>query len=279
MKTSYVYLFSALLSAAMLVGCGGGGGGDSATGTTTATAAEITSDNVDDLAIAATEASKRAVDSNSSAGSIDLSGLIGKTSSDETVAQTIMDKVMSSVREASVDACPGGGSATENFSSDFTSGTITYNDCNDGYGSIISGTATFSGDPNSITTFTYTFDLTVTDVATGQSQPVTGTITCNANGCTENLNTGEASIANSDFSGDDGRNYSFEGDVTVTGDDTSGWNVNATVVDPDHGAITISAENVTFGSCETACQMAAPLPLPAMARLRPLPSVAAAHSV
>lgn len=31
MKASYIYLFSGLLSAAMLVGCGGGGGGGGTT--------------------------------------------------------------------------------------------------------------------------------------------------------------------------------------------------------------------------------------------------------
>lgn len=240
MKASYVYLFSGLLSAAMLVGCGGSSGGGGAA------PADITAENADDLSVAATEATKAAIDAENNTGS--PSSLPFKLSN----SAPLQDKMESAIRSATDDyssyICTSGGSASVDYNSDYTNGTFNFNNCDDGYATF-SGTVSFSGDMTGSYSITYN-NLVVTDNASGQSQTVSGTISCTSTGCNyDGLNIGGASLDNSDFSGDDGRNYSFEGDVTVTGDDTSGWNVNATVVDPDHGAITITAQNVTFGGC------------------------------
>lgn len=246
MKASYVYLFSGLLSAAMLVGCGGGGGGGGAA------AADITADNADDLSVAAAEATKTAIEAESSGGDTSNIPTFFKSSG----SAPLKDKLQTGIRYVTEDyssyICTSGGSATIDVNGDYTSGSFNFNNCNDGLATF-SGSVTFSGDVMGSGNISITYNnVVVTDNASGQSQTINGTITCTDGGFTcdySGLNMGGASLSNSDFSGDDGRNYSFQGDVTVTGDDTSGWNVDATVVDPDHGAITISAQNVTFGSC------------------------------
>ncbi len=239
MKTMSLYLFSSLLSTAMLVGCGGSSGGGGAA------AADITADNADDLSVAAAEATKTAIDAESSGSTDNLPFKLVNNA-------PLQEKLEAGIRSATTDhssyMCDVDGTATIDANSDYSSGTYTFNNCNDG-NATINGTASFSGGMNSSHSITYN-NLVVTDNATSQSQTVSGTISCTTSGCNyDGLNIGGASLSNSDFSGDDGRQYRFQGDVTVSGDDTNGWNVNATVVDPDHGAITITAENITFASC------------------------------
>jgi len=247
MKASYLYLVSGLLSAAMLVGCGGSSGG----GASAAAAADITAENADDLSVAAAEATKTAIEAESSGG--DTSSI--PTSFFKSGGSApLMDKLETGIRSATEDfssfICTSGGNATINSSGNYDSGSFSFSSCNDG-SATYSGSVTFSGLSSTSFTFTYN-NFVVTDNSTGQSQTVNGTVRCSSSGTScdySGLTVGGANLANSDFSGDDGRNYSFEGDVTVSGNDTNGWNVNTTVVDPDHGAITISAQNVTFGGC------------------------------
>ncbi len=245
MKASYLYLCSGLLSAAMLVGCGGSSGGGSAA------TADISADNADDLSVAAAEATKTAIEAESNSGTSSIPTSFFKS----TGSAPLLDKLQTGVRSATEDfsdyICDVSGEAEmTSSSSTFDTGSFIFNNCNDG-DATYSGSVTFSGLSSSSFTFTYN-NFIVTDNSTGQRQAVNGTVTCTNSGAScdySGLTVGGASLSNSDFSGDDGRQYHFEGDVTVSGDNTSGWNVNATVVDPDHGAIKITARNITFGSC------------------------------
>lgn len=177
MKASYVYLFSGLLSAAMLVGCGGSSGGGGAA------AADITADNADDLSVAAAEATKTAIEAESSGG--DTSS-IPTSFFKSSASAPLLDKMQTGIRSATEDfssyICTSGGSATINSSGSYDSGSFSFSNCNDGFATY-SGSVTFSGLTSTSFTFTYN-NFTVTDNSTGQSQTVNGTVTCSDSGYT-----------------------------------------------------------------------------------------------
>lgn len=236
MKMSYLYLVSGLLSAAMLVGCGGSGGG----GASTASAADITSDNVNDLSMAATEAAKSASESDTPDVNLPF-----KSSADSSVTNKLqsLPSQVTGISDAEINAlvCPGGGSVNitglDNINENTTSVNfdMSFSGCNDSYGTIIqSGSVSYSGDINGNFTMTYS-NLVVTYA--GQTETLNGSMSCNSNGsCSENLS----------YSGEfTGRTYQTE-NMQVTGDAYSGYNVSGSVTDPQHGVIEIDASGLTF---------------------------------
>lgn len=252
MKIPGLFLLGGVLSASLLIGgCGSSGGGSSA-----AEAADVNADNVNDLSVAAAEATKTAIDAeNSGGGTGDVpTSFLFKSSNSAPLQQKLQSAVSSATSDPdfSNEMCPDGGSASYSANGDYTDFTFTFSNCKDNdYDTIFNGRVSMSGDiiSGGATTITYNnFEVT----SGGTTQTINGTITCTNGGMScdyDNLTVGGANLSNADFSGDDGRQYSFEGDVNVGGDNTNGWSVNATVVDPDHGAITINAQNIIFGSC------------------------------
>ncbi len=216
----YIIGLTSLISACSSSGGGGGSG-----------PAEITAANAQDLSIAATESAKQSVTAQ------DANFLLGKSSSD--TSNLISSKVRAIALEAQSlgEICPGGGSYDDNIASGNGSGSITFNNCDIGDGLVINGTVSFSSSNNG-NTFTITY-TNVTVSGFGQTETLNATVTCTTTETTFTCNT-TASIT-----GIDGRTYSVS-DVSVSGDDSSGYNVSATVVDPTHGTITINATAVLF---------------------------------
>ena len=234
MKTHYLYLFSGLLSAAMLIGCGGGSGG----GGTAATAADITAENANTLAVAATESAKSAAESDTPDVNLPF-----KSSADSVTNKLQgLPSQVTGISDAEINAlvCPGGGSVNitglDNINENTTSFNfdMSFSNCNDNYGTIIqSGSVSYSGDIDGNFTMTYR-NLVVT--YSGQTETLNGSMSCNNGVCSENLNY-SGSFTN--------RTYETE-NMQVTGNASSGYNVSGSVTDPDHGVIEISASNVIF---------------------------------
>ncbi len=92
---------------------------------------------------------------------------------------------------------------------------------------------TYSG--NDISSYRIVYD-NLTYSGPSYNETINMTITCNASySCTYSSTT----------TGSDGRTYTVS-DSSVTGNNSSGYNVSATVTDPDHGTITITATNITI---------------------------------
>lgn len=241
MKNSLNKLIFLLLTASALLintACSSSddGGGSSA--------ATITDANSQALAIAGTEGVKQAVNGNSFLpfARIDNASATG----DFTVALAQQISQAPSLAVESVPICDS-GTAIITIDESTGSGSFVLTDCDIG-GAIANGTATFtSSTAGSITTTTITFvDFTVTYDGVTETIDLTST-------CTIDTSTSSASVScttSSTALGIDGRTYSVS-DVSITGDDTSGYSVSATVTDPDHGVVTITTTIPVTFDCST----------------------------
>jgi len=240
MRRSSSLLASAFLSLLFLSAC-------SSSGSDGASKANISTENYKDLAVAATEGIKEvsSLDNSQASG---FSGLLGKPSAN-TANAPFFGKLTRQLQQATID-CEAGGSFTVPDS--FLSGnvgsttlnniTFTMNNCDnaDGEGAI-SGTFTFTGDVNG------NFTIVVSN-ATIPSEGISnfsGTVTCTQGSFEPNCTFDNVS-GTTGFAGEiDNRTYSVS-DVSLSGDAVNGFNVDATVTDPDHGTIDIAATGVIF---------------------------------
>ncbi len=252
------YLFSFFLSL-VLIGCGGGSGGSQNNGFTGNTSrATVDDDNAEAVSRSTIEAANRApayqsssvVGSLKSSSNADLNGIyLSIKGAVEDAAEAQLGDGQARV-EVPIN-CSVSGSATvifpnlnQNTTTIPSSGIATtiYNNCNE-FGDILDGVAdfTWSGgfDPNlGFANFTMTLDLTVT--LDGQaSQTVNGTITC--------TNYGSTCTSTEDFVGADGADIRVE-NVDVSGNGTTGYNVNARVYHENYGYVDIVATGITFCS-------------------------------
>ena len=231
MKYSSALLASIFSASLLLSACSSGS--DSA-----AKEADITADNAKDLAVAATESTKQAVASEGAPS-------IFKTSASQFDTQSFSEKLVQQVQPASDpydfnSLCTGGGSASSNFSSDGTNGTISFNSCDMGFGTIVNGSVSFQGNYTSsggsysieYNNFTVTYN--------GITETIDFSMDCTYN------NQGDSSCTTSSTAmGIDGRTYTVK-NIDVSGDDMSGYNMTAEVVDPDYGTISVNATAVKF---------------------------------
>jgi hypothetical protein len=130
--------------------------------------------------------------------------------------------------------------STENSSGTEMSGSVVYNDfciTSNGSNVVFNGTVYFSAtysDTGDLQSFRFSYqDFTYT--GNGETHTVNATFSCEYSGATLSCAT--------DFEGTDGRTYRTT-NVTVTGDST-GYDVEATVYDPDHGYVSIVATGIT----------------------------------
>lgn len=233
MRTSSLYLFSGLLSAAMLVGCGGSGGGGTATVEPTA---EITDANKADLAVAAAEATNNAANAEAPT---DAGGFGFKTT-----VRNVASKALQMPSYQTVDGICNTGSVNvtglDSYETSNIDMNITFSNCViDDY----SETATYNGsvsyrENSSGITMTYrNFSVTIN----GETTSINGTMTCDLSySCTENLTFG------GDISGTYSNTTYTTHNMEVSGDSTNGYNVNGSVTHPSHGTISISASGVKF---------------------------------
>ncbi len=222
----------------MLGACGGssgGGGGGDAINTSRAT---VTADNQGQMATAAAEGSKKAVDSSNAPIAVLLDGSdlplqLARQVRAHLLASSL---VVGPTIDVSAQACPNGGVATVTYpdnAGESGSGTSRYSGCQ-GPGYTINGTAVYRW-TNNFENFSYEYDLTVSDGT--RSYNLRGTVTC----------TGGSEFSCSyteDFSAD-GRRFRIE-NVQVSGNNTSGYNVSVRVYDEEFGYVDISATGITI---------------------------------
>jgi hypothetical protein len=228
----YIRAFFLLFSIASLAACGSDDDDTTAgTGGTTTGAATISSTNSQDLAIAATESTKQGI-------TADSAGLFGKTSGNQFDMQALSEKLAERRYEATTysSLCTQGGSVEDTINASAGNATLVFTNCAM-EGVTLNGTMTMTTSQDG-TTFTleYTNFSVMTSLGT---ETVDFTMTCD-------ITTGSYSCTtSSSINGIDGRTYTISGS-TVTGNSTSGYNVTAEVVDPEHGTISINAANVLF---------------------------------
>lgn len=202
--------------------------------------AEITADNMEALATAGTEGVKQAVNSDNLSPFAQINN--PSLAQQITVSAVQQASQRPTLAEGDFAICDT-GSVSGFDSIDENGGTITYDTCVIGdvtiNGTMII-TASSSGD---ILTYSITADITFTSLEGVENVDFSST-------CTINQSTGATSCTyDSTALGIDGRTYSVS-DISVTGDDFSGYSVSATITDPDHGVITITTTTpVTFVGC------------------------------
>jgi len=217
-------------------GSGGGGGGAGLVGANvageTAPTVAIDESNALSLAVAATEGAGQAVRSD------DFPGVspIGATEESIDIRYAVR-----AVRQQQVIQCSsldgGSGTAVLDFSDNGQSFSIVYN-CSTITGSY---TGEYFPDAANWTTFTATYNNLQVDGNT-----INGTISC-TRPSVESFEI-NCSYSINGIEGLTGSTYSIT-NSTVSGDETTGYNVTATVTDPTVGAVDYSATNIIYGEC------------------------------
>lgn len=249
--TSFPFSSALLLVAFFITGCSSGGGGAAApvtsyTGSTSPAA--IDTDNAETIGKASGEAIQIA---NSSIGlplgiSIDSNTSDNLTEINNIIISNLDILTLPSAVDISAELCSSGtASSTDpgNVQSGPVDITVTFSNCALIYSDItISGTAKMHFDDiantNAGFSITYT-NFKVTDA--------NGTTTINMSMvCT----SGSACVFNSDFVGSDGlthrvSNFSFYGSASTE------YNGSATFYHGTFGSVSITATNITYGSCGT----------------------------
>lgn len=228
MKHILVSLSLIVFLALSLVSCGSGssssgGGSSGVTGPAT-----ITSENQEDIARAASLAAAEVKNGGDAPGAFGAAMSVSSemTQANEWVLQSL--EVLNTPTAADVSEICSGGSAS--FESNNSATTITYNNCNIG-GIIATGTATIVTSGETIT-ITYNNFRMVID---GEETVLNATITC------VNL---DCSIS-SEFTDSTGKSYRVN-DSSISGNDSSGYNISATVYDSEYGDISFTATAIKF---------------------------------
>ncbi|MES9971782.1 MAG: hypothetical protein ABW092_17240 [Candidatus Thiodiazotropha sp.] len=254
-----------LLSILLLQGCGGGGGGDddsdgssssgsssnSSTYTGSTAQATIDASNAKDLATGASSGTQQAVASNALSDTAMRPQATPTTRLAELaprIAQWInqhRSPVAAKEVDLSNEICDQGGSAVVNSNDAETEGTMIFSNCaiNDKEG----GTMVLDGDVSFIVDVSSDSMNMVYDVSFSyieETQSVYMALACS------NISTLAISCAvSSDFQGVDGRVYRIK-DLTVSGSKASGFYVDMTFYDPDHGSADVATtQPLTYG-CE-----------------------------
>ncbi|MCU7842793.1 MAG: hypothetical protein KZQ93_03025 [Candidatus Thiodiazotropha sp. (ex Monitilora ramsayi)] len=253
MKRPLLFSISVFCTILLLQACGGGGGGGDTTlnnapvysGVTTQARVETT--NSEDLSTAAASGALQVLASDAasvfslrSAPSLEhklleIAPLISQwLKSDDTA-------YAAKLTDVSADLCNAGGSAIADTNDAETVGTITLTNCarHDGTGGIIllNGVVDYTAAAD-LSSLTMVFRVTVTYA--GESESINMTIACIGSSCT----------VTSDFLGVDDRVYRITG-ISLSGSETSGFYISATIYDPDHGYVAMTTSSpVTFG-CPT----------------------------
>jgi len=237
MKNLFKYLV-VLLFSMTLIACGSSSSDSGSSGTTTSTsAASLSSTNERDLATAATEGVKAAVEG----GSAPLRGPVSRADLNQTVQDHA--RLLAQTIDVSSSVCSSGTAITE-VNEDASVIVTTYSNCSYLDGGVFDGVVRITSDAGDSTTtttivyenFTYTFN--------GETETFNLSATCvNDNTTFESTCTYE-----SDIDGIDNRTYSVS-NSSVSGSASSGYTVSATVTDPDHGSFSITTTSPIILDC------------------------------
>jgi len=231
-----------ILSAFILAACGGGSGGGSGGEPAPASAATVDGENKTEVAQSAKIGSEKAIESSAAPRSLVM------FSQNENLAYNLMKDTVSFVSHGAMTrdtvdlseyVCPDGGTAvyeTSGQSSQYGSFTVVYTNCTYSYGSettVIDGTATWT--TNEDGSFSYEYNLTTTYA--GETTTITGTYSCDS----------EFNCSYQDNFVEGGTSHSIS-NVSVSGNNSSGFNVSARVSHEDYGYIDIEATGLILCS-------------------------------
>ncbi len=214
-----------------LISCGGSSSSDDGGITGVTGPATITTENQEDIARAASLAAAEVKSGNDAPTAFGAAMSISSemTQTNEWVLQSL-ELLNSPTGTDASEICSGGGSASIESTSSAT--VVTYNNCNVG-GVTATGTATIvsssSGD-----TFTITYN-NFRMVIDGEETVLNATVTCVNLECT----------ISSQFTDSSGKSYRVD-NSSITGNDSSGYSISATVYDSEYGDIEFTATAIKF---------------------------------
>jgi len=235
----YLFLSFFMVSVTACSSSSSGGGDSNSSNSNQVLEARIDSGNAEQLGTAATEAAKQAVQ-NQTATALGFRSS-GKPSID-TISSDLSKSFAGRIANAPAPFTCVNGSVVEVTNPD-GSATVTFTMCDVGFGLVLDGIVNAS---SSVSGNTTTVDLEYIDFTISFGPDVI-TIDMEASCITDNT-TMETNCTFPNVVGFDGRIYTFS-EVTVLGDDFSGYTVSATIVDPDHGSFSIVTTNPILFGC------------------------------
>ena len=230
-----------LLAAVVACSSGGGSSGDTDSDSSASKLAEINADNAEQLGAAAAEGAIQAV-KNASVPALGLRPSDAPTV--ESVTQDLVTRIAGRTASLPVTDICNPGSADETVNPDGST-TVNFVMCDyEGLGLIIldgliTASSSISGDITTVTLEYVGFIISIF----GEDTILNFEASCDTNNITD-----LTSCAFPDVVGFDGRVYNFS-DVTVSGDEFSGYTVTANIVDPDHGSFTITTTEPILFTC------------------------------
>ncbi|MEW8507569.1 MAG: hypothetical protein AB2598_12780 [Candidatus Thiodiazotropha sp.] len=255
MNSLLIRLLSLSLSLSLLQGCGGGGGSDGSTSsggtsyTGSTSEANIDSTNAKDIATGAASGSQQAVVSDSLSG-VAMRAQVNPAAKLAEVAPRIAQWInrqrtplAAKTVDVSGDICDAGGRAVANTNDAETEGTINFTDCamSDMRGGtlVLDGIVEFTVNVGA-DTLSMVFHVTVSYI--GETETIDLALDCSS------ISTAAVSCSmTSDFAGIDGRVYRID-DISVSGNEVSGFYINMTLYDPDHGWVVVTTgQPLTYG--------------------------------
>ena len=239
MKISTKFVLIIILNG-FLIGCGS----SENTSNNTTPAARINAANEVNLAIAAAEGVKQSVQINN--GQTGFRQSNSQTSPNNFIQSLInsLDDNLALAPTPIPGVCLGGGTATIDTNTAGTLAVIVYDQCSDA-GVISNGTLNVSIiSAGTLTTLNYSTDIfTLTFAGEVTAFDLSASCTFDSNAPLEVNCTYSSSAL-----GIDNRSYSISTAV-VTGDETSGYTVSVSIVDPDHGSFSIATNSPVFFNC------------------------------
>lgn len=239
MTTRHPVWAIALASALFIVSCGTESSGGGSGGGTDDSAMTVNDDNKNTAARSSAAGAEKAVESDAAPGrSLGSQGMLSWLQQHQQAlghTRRAVERVPEPV-DISDAVCPMGGSAIYQIDPDNTGAsttvTIVYTDCADNWNEIytvINGTADWTSYEDGA--FTYVYDITTT--TNDRSWSIAGTWSCDAEfSCTYT----EEFTAN-------GIDYRLE-NVSVAGDNSSGYDVSFRIHHPELGYIDVSGEDL-----------------------------------
>lgn len=238
MKIKQLSLLAALVLA--LAACGGdsddSSGGIQYSGNTSA--ATISNSNQQDIATASKSSIQNSLGGGDLPAGIEVTEIAAIQEITDALIQAAPLGNLPTGAQQTVN-CDISGSATVDTGANnsTTSYTITYNNCSYDGEYFITGTVYVTSNQTG-TEFSYRYDNVS---VTGPS----GTVVINAT--VECTNNGLTCTYSYDFNGSDGRVYRSSS-VDVSGNNSTGYSVSATVYDPDHGYVTMTSSGIVLCS-------------------------------
>jgi hypothetical protein len=226
---------------AVVVACGGGSSGDANNDSSTSKLARINAGNAEQLGAAAAEGAKQAEKKATAAN-------VGFRPSGELTVASVSHDLVTRIAGRTANLTPAvycnPGSATETFNDDGST-SVNFVTCDlFGQGStildgLVTASSSVSGDIITVKLAYVGFIIRI-----GSEESI---LDFEASCDTNNL-TGATSCTFPDVVGYDGRVYDFS-EVSVDGDEFSGFSITATIVDPDHGRFTIATTTPIQFTC------------------------------